>query len=158
MRFPAFRTMIVATTLVAASGLLAQTASAAGPVMGGVRAGYYFDAESPFVGGELLTRVDRSLYFNPNVEYVFVDNGSMMTLNGDFHYDLTRNSSTYAWLGAGLGILHRNPDGPFDSQTDLGANFLMGVGFGGGGAVPYLQVKGVASDQSEVSLAGGVRF
>jgi hypothetical protein len=82
----------------------------------GVRGGYYTKVDEPFVGAELLARVAPRLYFNPNVEYVFVDNGTYMTFNGDFHYDFPTHSRTYTWLGAGLALVRVDPEGPANAS------------------------------------------
>jgi len=124
----------------------------------GVRAGYYTKVEEPFVGGELLVPLAHRFYFNPNVEYVFVENGSYITFNGDFHYDFHTHTSTYVWLGGGLGALRRDPEGPDNAHTDLAANFLAGIGFRVGRLIPYFQAKVIAKDDSLLSVAFGVRF
>ena len=128
----------------------------------GVRTGAYFDAESAFIGGEGLFNVfNDSWFFNPNVEYVFVDNGDLWTLNFDFHYDLPVKAPVYLWVGAGPTILHRDRDRPFDdSETDFGVNLFMGVGFKlrNSRILPYIQPKVILSDNSEFSLAFGLRF
>jgi hypothetical protein len=127
----------------------------------GVRAGAYFDANSAFIGGEGLFNVfSDSWYFNPNLEYVFVDNGNLWTLNFDFHYDLPVRP-VYVWVGAGPAILHRDRDRPVDrSDTDFGVNLFMGVGFKlrDSRLIPYIQPKVILSDNSEFSLAFGLRF
>jgi hypothetical protein len=125
--------------------------------MFGVRGGYYTKVEKPFLGAELLVRVAPRFYFNPNVEYVFVDHGSYLTFNGDFHYDFPTHSSTYVWLGAGLAFVRVHPDGA-GASTDVGANLLGGVGFRSGSVVPYVQVKAIVKNDSLLSLAVGLRF
>lgn len=127
----------------------------------GVRFGAYFDAESAFVGGEILGNITDSWYFNPNVEYVFVDNGNLMTFNFDVHYDLPTSSSLYFWLGGGPAIIYFNPDSNIRrSDTDLGINLFMGIGFPirDSRFIPYVQPKIILSDNSEFSLAFGFRF
>lgn len=47
----------------------------------GLRLGVYTDARDLFLGGEILVSVNRHLYFNPNVEFVFVENGTYVTFN-----------------------------------------------------------------------------
>ncbi len=94
----------------------------------GIRAGRYLDTEKYFLGGELISRVTGNLYFNPNAEYVFLDNVTYMTFNLDFHYDFYTRSALFFWLGSGLGILYRNPEGPPGSNVDLAANLIIGVG------------------------------
>jgi len=140
-------------------GSLLLAASPASPdnLMGGIRFGYYTDVSEPFVGGELLVGVAHRLYFNPNVEVVLVDNGSYLTFNGDFHYDFPTRSAFF-WLGAGLGVIQVNPEGPENSDTSLAANFLAGVGFRTGRVIPYFQAKVIAKSGSEFALAFGLRF
>jgi len=140
--------------------LLAGTASAAraDDAMFGVRFGYYTDAESAFVGAEGLFRVAPRLYFNPNIEYVFVDDRNYMTFNADFHYDFHTHRPAFFWLGAGLAVIYVNPDGSTPSDTDVGANFLAGVGWRAGSVIPYFQLKVIAKSDTEVVLGFGLRF
>ncbi|HSD65660.1 MAG TPA: hypothetical protein VLF95_03110, partial [Vicinamibacteria bacterium] len=63
---------VLAAAFLAGSCLLAPPAAADG-VDFGLRAGYYTKVEKPFVGAELLVHMAPRFYFNPNVEYVFVD-------------------------------------------------------------------------------------
>ena len=107
---------------------------------------------------ELLARVAPRFYFNPNVEYVFVDNGTYMTFNGDFHYDFPTHGRTYTWLGAGPALVRVDPEGPANANTDLAANLLGGIGFRRGSVIPYIQAKAIIKSDSLVSLAVGLRF
>jgi hypothetical protein len=125
----------------------------------GVRAGYYFDVEEPFVGAELIARVAPRIYFNPNVEYVLVGDGlSYLTINGDFHYDFPTRGSNFIWAGAGLGLVRVDPDGPDNSNTDPALNLLAGVGWRTGGVIPYVQGKVIINGGNEFVLAFGLRF
>jgi hypothetical protein len=125
----------------------------------GVRGGYYTKIKEPFVGVELLTRVANRVYFNPNLEYVFVDGAKYFTLNGDFHYDFpTGGNDVYVWLGAGLGWSSFDPEGPDNSDNDLVANLLGGVGFNAGSVIPYVQGKVIIREDTEFSIAVGLRF
>lgn len=133
----------------------------------GVRGGLYSDAEAGFIGGELLWDVTRQWYFNPNLEYVFVDDGDLWTLNLDFHYDFDTRTPFYVWAGGGPAAIFSSVDPPrncrrncdSDDETDLGLNLLGGVGFGKGQALrPYIQGKVVLSDDTEAVLAVGIRF
>jgi hypothetical protein len=96
------------------------------------------------------------LRFNPNVEYVLVEQGSLYTINADFHYDLPSRSSTIFWLGGGLGI-SRFAFNEF-SNNDTGLNVLMGASFGRGPAIPFLQVKAIVMDETQLVLGGGITF
>ena len=143
----------------AVASVFALSAPARADIDVGVRGGYYFDIGEPFVGAELLIPVvDRKIFFNPNVEYVFVEDLNYMTFNADFHYDLPVAGSQFVWLGAGLGLVRIDPEGPGNSDTDPALNLLAGVGFRAGGAVPYFQAKLIVKDNTEFSLGFGVRF
>jgi hypothetical protein len=113
--------------------------------------------DKPFAGVELLTRVAHRFYFNPNVEYVFVDSGHYFTLNGDFHYDLLPGD-TFVWIGAGLGVAMIDPEGPDNSTTDAVGNLFVGLGFNAGGVIPYVQAKVIIKEDTAASLAVGLRF
>lgn len=125
--------------------------------MFGLRAGYYTKAEKPFVGAELLVPLTHSVFLDPNVEYVFTDGLTYMTFNADFHYDFPTHGPTYVWAGAGLAVLYSNPDGPGGSSTDVGANFIFGIGHRGP-VVPYIQAKLIAKSDTEFVIGAGLRF
>lgn len=152
--------------LTAAAAVLALAAFAApAPVEAQVdfdlRAGVYTDTEEAFIGAGILTGVTGNWYFNPNVEYVFVDPGSLWTLNGDFHYDFARRGNWTFWAGAGPALIFRDFDDrrrDDDSETDFGANLLAGVGMARGAVRPYGQFKVILSDDTEAVLALGLRF
>ncbi len=133
-----------------------------GPAMGqsvGIRAGRYTDMDGFFVGVELLSRVSRNFFINPNVEYVFVSNLTYMTFNLDFHYDFYTTSPLFFWVGAGLGVLYSNPEGLGDSATDVGANLLFGIAIKTGSTLtPYVQGKLILADREEFVLGIGLRF
>jgi hypothetical protein len=133
-------------------------ASAADDLKFGIRAGYYTNVDAAFVGAELLARVAHRVWFNPNFEYAFVDD-SYFTFNLDFHYDFPTHGSTYVWLGGGLALVRFDLPGPAESDTDVGANFLGGVGFRTGSSViPYFQAKVIAKDDAVFAIAFGLRF
>ena len=165
MRFHSLQERLLVTAfLIAAAAVF--TMPAAADVDIGVRGGYYTDVGDPFLGADLLMRIsDTRWFFNPNIEYVFVDPGDLATLNLDVHYDLdTDNDDMYIWLGGGPAIIFRDEerhgrgDDDDDDDTDIGINLLGGVGWQLESFVPYLQAKAIIADDSEVVLAIGVRF
>jgi hypothetical protein len=152
------RSIVWSTVLAAVVSLMAPVHGRADDALFGVRVGYYTKLEEPMIGGEVLLRLAPSFYFNPNVEYVFTEGSTYLTFNADAHYDLPTHSRTFVWLGAGLGVISVDPDGPREESTDVVANFLAGVGFKRGGLIPYFQAKLIAKDDTEFVLAFGVRF
>ena len=148
-------------TLVALGGLSLAPSPAGAEIDPGVRAGFYSDASEGFVGIELLTGITGRWYFNPNLEYVFVDNGSLWTLNGDVHYDLETGTPFAVWLGGGLAAIFSEvdlPRGRSEDDTEIGLNLLAGGGAKRGAIRPYLQGKLVIADNTEAVIAFGLRF
>src|SRR5262245_29230417 len=123
----------------------------------GVRVGYYTKVDEPMIGAEVLLRLAPRFYFNPNVEYVFIEGSTYFTFNADAHYDFPTHSRTFVWLGAGLGVVSVDSDGG-EETTDVAANFLAGVGFKSYGVIPYFQAKVIAKDDTEFVIAVGLRF
>ena len=135
----------------------------------GVRGGFYSDAEAGFLGAEILTPLrifGRGWFLNPNLEYVFVDDGNLYTLNLDAHYDLRTNAPYNVWLGGGPALIFSEFDAPrgcrfceSEDETDVGLNLLAGIGIWPRNAVrPYVQGKFTLSDNTEASIAFGLRF
>ena len=163
MQGVSFRLALVALLATAAIGSLATPAAA--EVDFGGRAGFYDDADAGFVGLELLMDVYPRWFFNPNVEYVFVDDGALWTLNGDVHYDFDVPIPYAVWAGAGPAVIFRDIDPPAgcfncdgEDETDFGLNLIGGIGLQRGAVRPYLQGKVLLSDSKEAVLAIGVRF
>jgi hypothetical protein len=143
--------------LAAAIALAAPAAARADPRFG-VRFGYYTEAEAAFLGAEMLFRVVPEIYFNPNVEAVFVDDGHSFTINGDFHYDFRAGRRTSAWLGAGLAVVNTDPEGPAEGDTDVGLDLLAGIGARRGRVIPYAQAKVILKSDTEFVIGVGLRF
>jgi len=124
----------------------------------GVRTGVYTDAEAAFLGGEVVTSIAPSWYFNPNLEVAAAGDRDVVSVNGDFHYDFFQDRPYWVWAGGGPAVIHRNM--PNESEeTNLGANFLGGIGWRTSSRVqPYLQGKVTISESDEAVLAFGLRF
>ena len=152
------KTLALAVVVGLAVTVLVPCVASADEPMFGVRFGYYASSEHAFAGAEFLVPVTHSIWFNPNVEYVFVDGEKYMTFNGDFHYDFPSHRRAFFWLGAGLGVAYVNPDGPAPSNTDVAANFLAGAGLSRGPVIPYFQFKLIAKGDTEAVFAFGLRF
>ena len=138
--------------------LTAAPASADGANLG-VRIGYYLEAEKPFLGVEYLAKISDNVWFTPNVEYVLVENARYFTINADAHYDFYSSGNNFLYVGAGLGLLAFDPEGPGDGDNELGLNVFGGLATKAGDVIPYLQVKAlVAEGDPEVVIGAGIRF
>ena len=137
------------------------SADARADIHPGVRAGGYFDAGCAFVGGELAMPFGEDWTIVPNVEFPFVDNGTEVTFNFDFQYNLHTHYPVDLWVGGGPAIIYFDP-APENrrTDTDFGVNAFFGVGFTLHDVpfMPYIQSKVILSDNSEFVLAFGVRF
>jgi hypothetical protein len=96
-------------------------------------------------------------YGNPNVEYVFLNDGGLTTYSFDFHYDFTKAASYTLWAGGGPTLIHRDFDAAAPAEnvdsTDPGVNLLFGVGGTEGKVRPYGQFKVIVADDPAVLVA-----
>jgi len=151
--------MLAFAMLLTASVIL-RPASSRGSDLG-FRVGYFFDAQALSIGMEVLNSLDNhsQWYFNPNVEMAMGDERNVAAFNGDFHYDLDSTSNTAVWLGAGPALLITDPDGRGgDTEVDPALNMFVGLGAKTGTYRPFIQMKGIISDNSDAALAVGIRF
>jgi hypothetical protein len=155
-------TAVLVPTLAVALAASLLPAAADAQTRFGLRAGVWADDSDPMIGAELLVPMQRSWYFNPNVEIVFANNADLLELSADFHYDFERAGNVTLWMGGGPALLITDFDegfGPEGNQTDFAVNLLFGAGFPTQrGVIPYLQAKAVISDNSQATIAVGVRF
>lgn len=125
----------------------------------GIRLGSYTDIDELYLGVDFLTPIGGRTYFTPNLEYVLIENGTYLTANADFHYDIHTRSKLYFWLGGGAGLAHFNPEGDGDNNSELAVNLLVGLGFNSGGSlIPYIQAKAILGDAEDFVLTFGLRF
>jgi len=152
------RRLATASAIFLLGVLLLATPARADVDLGG-RAGAYTDEGRAFFGAELLTPLEstHSWYVNPNFEYAFEDSSDLMTLNGDFHYDLATEGRYAVWFGGGPALLFLDRE-LGDDETDLGMNLLAGFGAKRGEARPYFQAKVIVADDPTAVLGVGVRF
>jgi hypothetical protein len=147
------RKRLAPALLSAAVVLLAAQEARPGDVS--LRAGAYADADGLFVGVEYRTPVDGRLQLAPNVEVVFPDGGTDVSLNADLHYLLPTHGRLTSWIGGGLAIYVRDQDAGND--TSVGVNLIGALGLRAELA-PYAQFKVVLKDDTEVVLGFGIRF
>ena len=141
-RFPLSLTLLI---------LLCGVPAAAQDIDWGLRAGITLDPTDPFVGVEAVTPLTDRIFFNPNVEVVFREDDEDFTINADAHYDFNAGPDRFVWAGAGIGAV-------LADDNDFGLNLIGGYGVDAGALIPYAQAKVFIGDDTDVSIAVGIRF
>lgn len=148
-------------SLVAVAFLVAPLLSAADF---GVRAGRYNEAETEFVGAELVFDLG-AINLNPNIEYLLEDDTTAGTANLDVTVDIANISRFTPYVGAGVGYAYAEV-GDASAETDIVGNLIGGVNFNFDFLKPYAQVKYFkvldnddnGGDDDELALTVGLRF
>jgi hypothetical protein len=129
----------------------------------GVRAGRYNEAETEFVGVELLFDLG-AINVNPNIEYLLEDDTNSGTANLDVTFEIANISSMTPYVGAGVGYAYAEV-GDASAETDIVGNLIGGIGFNFAFLKPYAQVKYFkilddddGGDDDELALTVGLRF
>ena len=120
------------------------------------RAGLYTQNSDFFLGAGLRVSVP-VVTFVPNAEYVFVDGGTLYTLNLDGQINVLALPLTSLWVGGGWARIHSKPDGA-DSSTKSGANLYAGFGMNAIVLKPYLQAKYLVNGDDQFVMTLGLRF
>lgn len=127
-----------------------------GGVQPGIRAGHYNDADEFFLGVDVKVK---AVFLNadPSIEYVFINNGKLMTFNLDGFVNILNVPLLSGFVGGGVGLMYFNPD-VGDSSTDPVVNLIGGVEFGVT-LNPYIMLKWIIADHSDGFVgAVGIRF
>lgn len=147
-------------TLVAVTLVLAPLLSAADF---GIRAGRYNDADTEFVGAEVVFDIG-AINVNPNIEYSLEDDVTAGSANLDFTVDIVRMGSLRPFIGAGIGLAYAETD--LGDTTEVLGNLIGGIALELSTLTPYAQVKyfkGLDDDEGEgdddeLALTIGLRF
>lgn len=141
---------ILAAAVVSLAALVAAPTAQA-QVDWGARVGLVLDGTDPMIGVEAIMPLTGDFFFNPNLEHVFGDN-DYTSVNADVHYDFDlRRVDRFLWIGAGAALL-------LADDTDFGANIFAGYGWDTGRLIPYAQAKLLLADDTQGSIAVGLRF
>ena len=74
----------------------------------GAHMGFGQSPDQTVIGGQLqMNGVAPRMAFVPGIDYAFNDLNSVVTLNGDFHYNLTYETAWQPYVGLGAAV---NPD------------------------------------------------
>jgi hypothetical protein len=120
-------------------------------------AGRYSTHKDYFAGGGLRFSLGR-FTANPNLEYIWIDNGTSYSVNFDLLRTVLPLGPASVWVGAGLGFYTVNPDAG-ETNTETAANLIAGIGFQATKYRPFVQYKYVVIEGEDPSaFIVGVRF
>ena len=146
----------VLLTALTLCGALASPASA-GPVGFQASGGWYTESEELFgnVGAKFGAA---SFSVIPNIDWVFVNSGSMYSLNVDGTMSLMPLGVASVYAGAGIGWLTTKPD-QGDSNTNTVVNLLLGASLNALPMKPFGQFKWIVEDGNDpLAFSIGVSF
>lgn len=117
--------------VIALGALMAVPAAHADATIGGVgpRIGLSIDPDQLVLGGQLIIgEIAPDLTFDPNIEFGFGDNATVIAMNFDLHYHFTLEGTAWRpYAGGGLGLNFIDVDGG-GSDTEVGLNIIGGAG------------------------------
>jgi hypothetical protein len=146
----------IALAVVAACTLTAAAASA-GPIGFQASAGWYTESDVAFLGAGARIGAG-TITVIPNVEWLFVDNGSAYSLNLDGTMSVVPLGVASIYAGAGIGLYTVDPDRG-DSNTETVFNLIGGAGFNALPLKPFAQLKWVVVDGNDpIVMSIGARF
>jgi len=146
----------VLLTALTLCGSLASPA-AAGPIGFQASGGWYTESEELFgnVGAKFGAA---SISVIPNIDWVFVNSGSMYSLNVDGTMSLMPLGVASVYAGAGIGWLTVDPD-QGDSNTNTVVNLLLGASLNALPMKPFGQFKWIVEDGDDpLAFSIGVSF
>jgi hypothetical protein len=121
-----------------------------------LRGGQYTDVDDFFLGAGVDVNA-LALTASPNLEWVFIDKGTLYTLNLDASFKMPL-AVTQVWAGAGYALRYFEPDGG-DGKTRGGLNLFVGGGLGLIPLRPFVQLKYLyVSGADEFVWMLGARF
>jgi hypothetical protein len=127
----------------------------------GLHGGFSSGPDQFIIGPHLnLSPVAENLYIVPSGEVGFGDNLTTLAFNGDLQYRFETSSEVRPYAGGGVTLLWFNPDGPGDSDTNLGVNILGGIFFGRLNGQPmFVDVKaGLTDEVPDWKFQFGINF
>jgi hypothetical protein len=155
---------VVCVPIVAALVFLAAPAESASVTGIGPRFGFSLDPDQLVLGGQLLIgEVAPNMTFDPNLEFGFGDNVTVIGLGLDLHYHFKlTNSEWRPYLGAGVGIHFYDqdvqPPASDNTSTEVGGNIILGVGVPTGGSRFFTEMKLGVGDIPSLKMVAGWNF
>ena len=122
----------------------------------GGRVGYNFDTREVMFSANLTVPMTSRLEFYPSIDVYAPDQGNRIGYNGDIKISFPMTTGPRFYAGGGVGVLSRTV-GEF-SNTDVGANLLMGLESRSGYVHPFVEGKVALRDNSQFMLIGGLNI
>jgi hypothetical protein len=128
----------------------------------GLHGGFSSGPDQFIIGPHLnLSPIADNLYIVPGAEVGFGDDVTTIAFNGDLQYRFeVHDSKVRPYAGGGLGLIWFDPDGPADSDTNLGVHILGGIFFGQLNGQPmFVDVKaGLTDEVPDWKFQFGINF
>ncbi len=155
MRLRSFTSRVFLGSVVAGL-VMATSAGAQGSTHVGARIGYNFRTEEAILSANLTVPMTNRVEFYPSVDIYTPETGTRMGFNGDLKVLFPMSPGPQFYVGGGVGVLNRT-EGDF-SNTDVGANLLMGLESRSGWIHPFAEGKVLLHDRSQFQLIGGLNL
>jgi hypothetical protein len=155
MRLSQLRTASRLSGLTLAIMLIASARISAQRSHVGARIGYDFQSRSALVSTQATVPMTSAVEFYPSLDVYLPDHGSMMGFNGDLKFNLP-TSGPHVYLGGGLGVQTRSDRNV--SNTNVGANAILGLESRQGWVHPFVEGRAFLSDVNRASLLAGLNF
>jgi hypothetical protein len=142
--------------------LLAFTETARADTSVGLHGGFSSGPDQFIIGPHLnLSPIADNLYIVPGAEVGFGDDVTTLAFNGDLQYRFeVHDSEVRPYAGGGVALVWFDPDGPGDSDTNLGVHILGGIFFGKLNGQPmFVDVKaGLTDEVPDWKFQFGINF
>lgn len=122
----------------------------------GARVGYDFQAREVMLSANLTVPMASRVEFYPSLDIYTPERGNKIGFNGDVKVSFPTNPGPQFYLGGGVGVVNRTV-GDF-SNTDVGANLLMGLESRSGWVHPFVEGRVLLHDRSSFNLIGGINL
>lgn len=122
----------------------------------GARIGYNFDSREALLSANLTVPMASWVEFYPSLDVYTPEQGNKIGFNGDVKVSFPIVGGPQFYAGGGLGVVNRTV-GSF-SNTDVGANLLMGLESRQGWVHPFVEGKVLLHDRSTFQMVGGLNL
>ena len=156
MRLHPFSRLTLLPGLLVMLGVSAAAAGGQASTHVGGRVGYNFDTREVMFSANLTVPMTSRVEFYPSIDVYAPDQGNRIGYNGDVKVRFPMVPGPQFYAGGGLGVVSRTV-GDF-SDTDLGANLLLGLESRSGYVHPFVEGKVLLRDNSQFQLIGGLNL